>query len=154
MNWWSCHTEIADPAKYCPFCEAEVVAEPSEDELAAAANALAGLSPEVLSQIRDAFEESATGEEFVDRILVGDCPQCGNWKTGDGENDPKIADPCGGRIVAPLDRVTDGLCRSRRLEPVDCQDTRSRPRSGIPAALSAAPAVMGPQSTGRTSQPD
>jgi hypothetical protein len=47
-----------------------------------------------MSELRDAFEKSATGEEFVNRIMVGDCPKGGSSKTADCENDPEIDDPC------------------------------------------------------------
>ena len=57
-------------------------------------NALASLEPELIGELRDTFEKSATGEEFVKRIMVGDCPKCGSSKTADCENDPDIDDPC------------------------------------------------------------
>ena len=73
------------------------MAEPSVEEEEAVASALAAMSPDLVSELRDAFDKSATGEEFVNRIMVGGCPQCGNSKTGDCENDPEIDDPCVGR---------------------------------------------------------
>ncbi len=97
MNCWSCQKEIPDNAEFCPHCETKVVAEPSAEEEAAAASLLAAISPDLLTELRDAFGKSATGEEFVNRIMVGDCPQCGSLKTGDCENDPEIDDPCVGR---------------------------------------------------------
>ncbi len=100
MICWSCQGAIPDAAKRCPHCEAEVVAEPPEDMLAAVKDVLAGLGPEATDEIRSAFEQSATGEEFVNRIMVGNCPACRSSETGDCENDPEIADPCVGRCFA------------------------------------------------------
>ena len=40
------------------------------------------------------------GEEFVNRIMVGDCPACGSSETSDCENDPEIDDPCVARCLA------------------------------------------------------
>jgi hypothetical protein len=97
MNCWSCQKEIPNNAQFCPHCEAEVTAEPSAKEQAAAASVLDAVSPDLLSELRDAFDKSASGEDFVNRILVGDCPQCGCSNTGDCEKDPEIDDPCVGR---------------------------------------------------------
>ncbi len=97
MICWSCQKEIPDRAERCPHCEAEIVAEPTEDEKAAARSALASMGPDMIDELRGAFEKSASGEEFVNRIMVGDCPQCDSSKTGDCENDPEIDDPCVGR---------------------------------------------------------
>jgi hypothetical protein len=73
------------------------VEELSVEEEAAAASLLADMSPDLLNELCDVFNKSASGQEFVDRIMVGDCPQCGNSKTGDCENDPEIENPCVGR---------------------------------------------------------
>jgi len=100
MICWSCQKAIPDAAERCPHCEAEVVAEPTEDEKAAAKSVLAGLGPDLTDELRDAFEKSATGEEFVNRIMVGACPTCSSSETGDCENDPEIGDPCVARCFA------------------------------------------------------
>ena len=92
MLCWSCQQEIAATAEFCPHCEAPVEQEPTAEEKAAVELALAGLSPDVIEELREAFEKSATGEEFVNRIMIGDCPACGSSATGDCENDPDIDD--------------------------------------------------------------
>ncbi len=97
MNCWRCQKEIPINAEFCPHCEAEVTAEPSAEEQAAAASVLGAMSPDLLNEMRDAFDKSASGEDFVNRIMVGDCPHCSCSKTGDCENDPEIDDPCVGR---------------------------------------------------------
>ena len=94
MNCWSCRKEIPDAAIRCPHCEAEVEAEPTGDEMATVWNALAGMGPELIGELRNAHEKSNTGEDFVNRIMIGDCPKCGSSKTGDCENDPDIDDVC------------------------------------------------------------
>ncbi|HXT58035.1 MAG TPA: hypothetical protein VN699_05340 [Pirellulales bacterium] len=83
--------------KFCSHCEAELTPGPAAAEEAAAAGALSAMGPDVANELLDAMNESATGEEFVNRIMVGDCPQCGSSNTGDSENDPEIEDPCVGR---------------------------------------------------------
>jgi hypothetical protein len=97
MICWSCQKEIPNKAEFCPHCEAEIVEELSVEEEAAATSLLADMSPDLLNELCDVFNKSASGQEFVDRIMVGDCPQCGNSKTGDCENDPEIENPCVGR---------------------------------------------------------
>jgi hypothetical protein len=97
MKCWSCGQEFSDSAKFCPHCEAGLVEGPTPEEEAAVANLLLGLGPEATSELIDAFNNSATGEEFVNRVMVGDCPKCGSSKTGDCDKDPEIDDPCIGR---------------------------------------------------------
>lgn len=92
MLCWSCQKEIADTAKFCPHGEAQVVEKPTVDERTAVESALSGMCPDLINELRDAFEKSATGEEFVNRIIVGECPKCGSSATGDCENDPEIDD--------------------------------------------------------------
>ncbi len=73
------------------------MAEPSAGEQGAAASVLGAMSPDLRGELQDAIVKSASGEDFVNRIMVGDCPQCGCSQTGDCENDPQIDDPCVGR---------------------------------------------------------
>ena len=94
MICWSCQQKIPDTAKRCPHCEAEAMEEPTADETTAVLESLAGMSPEVVNELCTALEQSETGEEFVNTIMVGDCPKCSSSKTGDCENDPDIEDPC------------------------------------------------------------
>ena len=89
---WSCGKPMPETAEFCPHCEAPVVEQPTEDEKALVKDALAGMDPELIEELRDAFEKSATGEEFVNRIMIGDCPTCGSSDTGDCESDPEIDD--------------------------------------------------------------
>ena len=97
MKCWSCAKDISDDAKFCPHCEAQAEPEPTEEEKAVVAEILGTFSPELMGEIQQAFKASGSGEEFVNRIMVGDCPQCGSASTGDCENDPELEDPCIGR---------------------------------------------------------
>lgn len=100
MNCWSCQKEIPASAKRCPHCEAKVEEEPTAEEIASVQDALSEMNPELLQELRDAFDKSTTGEEFVNAIMIGDCPKCESSKTGDCENDPDIEDPCVARCFA------------------------------------------------------
>jgi hypothetical protein len=100
MICWSCQKVIPDTAERCPYCEAQVFAEPTEDEKTAAESVLSSMDQDQINELRDAFAKSATGEEFVNRIMIGDCPTCGGSETGDCENDPEIDDPCVARCFA------------------------------------------------------
>ena len=100
MICWSCQKEISDAAKRCPHCEARVEVEPTGEETAAVRSALANMEPELIGELRDVFEKSADGEDFVNRVMIGDCPTCGSPKTSDCENDPDIDDVCVARCFA------------------------------------------------------
>ena len=73
--------------------------QPTAEEEAAVAGVLEAMGPEAISELLDAFSQSATAEEFVNRIMVGDCPKCGSSNTGDCEGDPEIEDPTLGRCL-------------------------------------------------------
>ena len=100
MNCWSCQKEIPDGAARCPHCEAQVEAEPTSGEISTVWKALAGMGPELISELRDTFEKSESGEDFVNRVMIDECPKCGSLKTGDCENDPDIDDVCVARCFA------------------------------------------------------
>ena len=97
------------------------MAEPSAGEQAAAASLLGAMTPDLLGELHDAIEKSASGEDFVNRIMVGDCPQCGCEQTGDCENDPEIDDPCVGRCFecGQLWCLDCGLFFKDAHQPVD-----------------------------------
>lgn len=99
MICWSCLKEIPESAEFCPYCEAEVVPEPTAEEVGAGVDALASMDPALLRQLCEAAAESASGEEFINRVMVGDCPKCGSSETADCDNDPDIDDPCVGRCL-------------------------------------------------------
>jgi RNA polymerase subunit RPABC4/transcription elongation factor Spt4 len=89
-----CKKEIPDTAEVCPHCDTRVSGEFTPEEEAAALELMANLTPELMQQLGDAFEQSETCEEFVNRIMIGDCPKCGSSKTSDCESDPQIQNPC------------------------------------------------------------
>ena len=100
MLCWSCNKEMAATAKFCPHCEAEVMDEPPAEAMALLENFLSNLRPDALDELRNAFENSESGEDFVNQIMIGDCPKCGSSETSDCENDPEINDPCIARCLA------------------------------------------------------
>ncbi len=99
MICWSCQKQIPDAANFCPHCEAEVEEEPTAVEQAAVKDVLSSIGPEAINELRNAFEQSTTGEDFVNRVMIGDCPGCGSSSTHDCENDPEIEDPCVARCL-------------------------------------------------------
>lgn len=100
MLCWSCGKELPEDAKQCKHCEAPVEPEPTPEEMEMVNELLSDMGPEVLDELRAAFEGSSTGEEFVNRIMVGDCPKCDTSDTGDCGDDPEIDDICVGRCFA------------------------------------------------------
>jgi hypothetical protein len=97
MRCWNCNREIPRQAKVCVHCEAPVMEEPTEEEMQGAADLLEQLPPETAAELHQAFLDSATAEEFADRILVGNCPKCDGVNTSHCENDPEIGELLVGR---------------------------------------------------------
>jgi hypothetical protein len=97
MRCQNCGKKIPDKAKVCGSCEAAVEDEPTEEEEAVVSDLLGQMPPEALEELRSAFEDSDTAEDFADRIFVGDCPKCGSQDTGNCEADPEIRELLVGR---------------------------------------------------------
>jgi hypothetical protein len=97
MRCWSCGRKISRGAKACRYCEAPVEPEPTQEEIETVQEALANMSPEALDELEAAFLSSRTGEDFVNRVMVGDCPKCGSAETSDCDGDPEIEDISVGR---------------------------------------------------------
>jgi predicted metal-binding protein len=97
MECWSCGKQIPEGAKHCQFCEAEVEAEPTEAERQVIGEMLSNMPPEALRELEAAFRESKDGQDFVNRIMVGNCPKCDSCNTGDCDGDTEIDDICVGR---------------------------------------------------------
>jgi hypothetical protein len=97
MRCWNCHRKIPDDAKACRYCEASVEDAPTVEEMEAVEEMLGEMPPEVVEELTQAFEGSTSAEEFVNRIMVGDCPKCGSSNTGDCDKDPDLEDICVGR---------------------------------------------------------
>ena len=98
MRCWNCGKSDPETAKVCQFCEAAVEA--------GADGGGEGTGRGLLTQccrerwrLQAAFEQSETAEDFANRILVGDCPQCGSTETGNCENDPEIGEHPGGAML-------------------------------------------------------
>ena len=97
MQCWSCGQPMPEKAQRCPHCEAEIEPPLSKEEQAGAEAMLSALGPEVISQLREIFENSETGEEFVNSVMIGPCPKCESAKTSDCDKDPDVEDICIGR---------------------------------------------------------
>ena len=100
MKCLNCYREIPETATACQHCEAPVVPPPTEEEMEAAKELLAGFSPEAMSELESVFLASENCDEFVNRIMVGPCPKCGSSETADCEHDPEIGELLLGRCYA------------------------------------------------------
>ncbi len=97
MRCWNCGRKVTRKAKVCGHCEADLTEVPSAEEQAAVMELLEQMPPDVLAELSKAMSESASAEEFANRILVGPCPSCGCDQTGDCEGDPEIGELLVGR---------------------------------------------------------
>jgi hypothetical protein len=97
MRCWNCGTKIPADAKVCGYCEAAVKDEPSAEEIELVRGIVEEMPPEALEELQKAMLGSATAEEFVDSIFVGECPKCGSEDTGNCESDPEIGEFVVGR---------------------------------------------------------
>ncbi len=97
MLCWSCGKEVAENATRCSYCEADVLFLPDNQEMEMARDFLDKMDPTLMREFRRIFEASETGEEFVNKIMVGDCPECGSSETGNCEHDPDVEDVTIGR---------------------------------------------------------
>ncbi len=97
MLCWSCGKELPEDATRCSYCEADIVSLPNEHEMTAAREFLASMDPDLMSELHEMFESSENGEEFINRLMVGECPACDSDKTGNCEHDPDVDDITIGR---------------------------------------------------------
>lgn len=97
MRCWNCGKSVPDMAKVCQFCEAVIEPEPTEEEKRLVGDLLERLPPGAMEELQAAFEQSETAEDFANRIMVGECPQCGSTETDHCENDPEIGEILVGR---------------------------------------------------------
>ncbi len=97
MKCWNCGKSIPDAAKACRFCEASIVDPPSAEELELVDGLLDAMDPSLRNAIEAAAADSSTAEEFITRMMVGECPTCGSSDVGDCGDDPAIEHPCIGR---------------------------------------------------------
>ena len=97
MRCWNCDRDIPKTAKICGYCESPVEEEPTEEEMAAARDLLESLPPDAVADLHRVIRDTATAEEFLDRIFVGDCPKCGGTHTADCEDDLEIGEMLVGR---------------------------------------------------------
>jgi hypothetical protein len=92
MQCWNCGEEVSDEAEFCRYCEADLREKMPEGSEEILMQLLEEMDEESRAQLREAFENSDTGHEFVTRIMVGDCPACGSDNVDDCEHDTQIED--------------------------------------------------------------
>ena len=92
MQCWSCGKDMPDAAQHCPSCEAAVKPKPTDEDLEASRAVMEQMEPEAVVALKAKLEQSETGEEFVNAIMVGECPKCGSTETGSCADDPEIGD--------------------------------------------------------------
>lgn len=86
MKCENCGSEITEVK--CPECGAV-----QTDLVEEAADVFDSLPEEMQKSLRKAVEESETEEEFISKVMVGNCPNCGSDLTVDCENVRGIEDP-------------------------------------------------------------
>lgn len=94
MKCWNCRAKLDDGAKACSHCEAMMADRPTQAGAAAALECAQDLPPSIQEAMLDAYHRSKTAEEFVNMLMVGNCPKCESEHTGDCEEDPELEDPC------------------------------------------------------------
>jgi hypothetical protein len=97
MRCWNCGHKVPEKARICGHCEADLTEAPSAEEQAAVMELFGQMPPDVLAELREAMKESASAEEFANRIMVGPCPSCGSEQTSDCDADPEINELLVGR---------------------------------------------------------
>jgi hypothetical protein len=124
MHCWNCGRAVSENARVCGACEADLTEAPSPEEEAAVIELLARMPPDVLAELGEAMSESASAQEFANRIMVGPCPSCGSEQTGDCEADPEINELLVGRCYecGQLWCTECGEALTRQSLHCDCWD--------------------------------
>ncbi len=99
MKCWNCQAEVADQAKSCPECEADLTdPQPVNAETIEMINDwLSDLPEETKTMLQEYAESCNTAEEFANAILVGPCVHCQSNHVGNCEDDPDYNDITLGR---------------------------------------------------------
>jgi len=100
MRCWSCGKQIADDAVRCEHCEADILSPPAPQDMEMAHEFIQSMDPEMRAELFRVFQSSESGEEFINRIMVGECPECGSEETDSCEHDPDIDDVSIGRCFS------------------------------------------------------
>ncbi|MDD4889348.1 MAG: hypothetical protein PHU85_05410 [Phycisphaerae bacterium] len=91
MKCWACKKEIAKSAKSCPHCDAPaegLVGGPELEQMAA--ELLGKMDPAARAELEKLMANSSSAEDFVNQVMIGDCPKCGSADTEDCGNDPEL----------------------------------------------------------------
>jgi hypothetical protein len=94
---WSCDQKLPKDAVRCLHCEAKVEDAPQPEDAAMLMELLGDMDPALMNEMRQMAMECETGDDFINRLMIGECPKCESDNTGNCENDPEIEDPCVGR---------------------------------------------------------
>jgi hypothetical protein len=97
MRCWNCGHKVTRKARVCGHCEADLSEAPSAQDAAAVMELLEQMPADILAQLGEAMNKSASALDFANLIMVGPCPTCGSEKTGDCDADPEIDDLLVGR---------------------------------------------------------
>src|ERR1700756_1067247 len=92
MKCSKCGKTIPSDKSLCVACEMDDDIDMMPEELAMAEELLKEMTPEMLDELKSAFNESGSAEEFANRIMVGPCPKCGSDNTSHWGDDPEIDD--------------------------------------------------------------
>ncbi len=124
MRCWNCGYRVSKKARVCGHCEADLTEAPSPEEEAAVVDFLEQMPPELLAELGEMMRQSASAEEFANRIMVGPCPSCGSDQTGDCEADPEINGLLVGRCYecGQLWCTECGNALTRKNPQCDCWD--------------------------------
>ena len=124
MRCWNCGHPVSKQARVCGHCEADLTEAPSAEEEAAVRELLGQMPADVLAELNEAMSESASAEEFANRIMVGPCPSCGSDQTGDCDADPEINELLVGRCYecGQLWCTECGKALTRKRLHCDCWD--------------------------------
>ena len=98
MICWNCGKEVPKGAKSCKHCESKIEDLPdiSPAELGPML-AAAGLTEDMLKEMRELAGEAKSADEFANMMFVGDCPKCGSKNVGNCEETRGIEDVTVGR---------------------------------------------------------
>jgi hypothetical protein len=97
MRCFHCRKPIPDDAERCQFCGESTKFTAEEEQIAQ--QLMDQMDPETVEQFEALLQQCGTADEFVNAVLIGDCPACGSSSTNGCQDDPEIADPSVGRCL-------------------------------------------------------
>lgn len=92
MRCWNCRRVVSDEALFCQYCEADLQVPIPDGAEEFVSDLLESMDDATLQTLRAAFERSENADEFVSRVMIGDCPRCRSSNVDDCENDTRVED--------------------------------------------------------------